>query len=91
MSITTLKEYVCKEFAVKKKELEILGYNNIDRQAILCLVVNYGGMTLKEVGQKYGERSYFSVSKEVSSFRQRLVKDHKLQKQFKNILSNVQM
>ena len=35
------------------------GYNNIARQAILCLAVNYGGMTLKEVGQKYGARSYF--------------------------------
>ena len=52
------------------------GYNNIARQAILCLAVNYGGMTLKEVGQKYGALSYFSVSKAVSRFRQRLAKDH---------------
>ena len=71
--------------------IEIWQEKNIDRQAILCLAVNYDGMTLKEVSQKYGARSYFSVSKAVSRFRQRLVKDHKLQKQFKNILSNVQM
>jgi hypothetical protein len=54
ISINTLEEYVCKEFEVKKEELEIPGYNNIARQSMLCLAVNYGGMTLKEVSQKYG-------------------------------------
>ena len=46
-------------------------------------------MTLKEVGQTYGARSYFSVSKAVGRFRQRLAKDHTLKVKFKNILSNV--
>lgn len=91
MSINELEAFVCKEFEVKKEELEMPGYNNIARQAILCLAVNYGGMTLKEVGQKYGARSYFSVSKAVSRFRQRLAKDHTLNVKFKNILSNIQM
>ena len=72
---------------MKKEELEMPGYNNIARQTILCLAVNYGGMTLKEVGQKYGALSYFSVSKAVSRFRQRIAKDHTLNVKFKNILS----
>lgn len=66
-------------------------YNNIARQAIRCLAVNCGGMTLKEAGQKYGARSCFSVSKAVSRFRQRLAKEHTLKVKFKNILSIVQM
>ena len=44
---------------------------------------------LKATGQKYGVRSYFSVSKAVSRFRQRLAKDHTLNIKFKNVLSNV--
>ena len=44
---------------------------------------------IKEVGQKYGARSYFSVSKTVSRFRQRLAKDHTLKVKFKKYFVNV--
>ncbi|GJQ47904.1 MAG: hypothetical protein HKUEN01_02900 [Candidatus Kuenenia stuttgartiensis] len=91
ISVGTLEEHVCKEFGVKRETLEMSMYNNIARQTMLFLAVNHGGMTLKEVSQRYGARSYFSVSKAVSRFRQRLAKDHTIHKQFKKILSNVQM
>ncbi len=91
ITINRLGDIVCKEFEVKKEALRKPGYNNIARQTILCLAVNYGGMTLKETGQKYGARSYFCVCKAVSRFRQRLAKNHTLNRKFKNILSTVQM
>lgn len=48
--INRLEYIVCKAFEGKKEELEP-GYSNIARQTIRSLAVNYGGMTLKEVGQ----------------------------------------
>ncbi|MCF6147599.1 MAG: hypothetical protein E3K37_02965 [Candidatus Kuenenia sp.] len=89
--VETLEEHVCNEFEIKRETLEMPMYNNVARQAMMFLAVNHGGMTLKEVSQRYGARSYYSVSKAVSRFRQRVAKDHTLHKRFRKILSNVQM
>ncbi|MEE9165727.1 MAG: transposase, partial [Nitrospinota bacterium] len=66
--IHKFEQLVCKEFEIKKDDLKKLTYNNIARMAIIYLAFNYGGLTLREIGQRYGGISDSAVNKVVSRF-----------------------
>lgn len=89
--IGEMERLVCREFNVIEDNLRKATYNNITRNAMMYLAVKYCGMTLKEAGQRYGGANYSAVGKAISRFKERLIHNHKLNKQIRQILSNVKM
>lgn len=91
VSIVELEKLVSKEFEVEEANLKKATYNNKARIAIIYLTTNYGGLTLKEAGQRYGGVGYSAVGKAISRFQESLKKDRDLDRKIKNIMSNVKM
>lgn len=89
--IGEMQRLVCKEFNVVEDDLRKAIYNNTARNAIRYLTVRYCGLTLKEAGERYGGANYSAVGKAISRFKERMTDDRKLNKQIKQILSNVKM
>ncbi len=89
--VNRYEQLVCKEFEISKQDLRKLTYNNIARMSMIYLAYNYCGLTLRVIGQRYGEISDSAVNKVVSRFRIRLSKDKKLNAKIKKIVSNGEM
>ena len=91
ISVTKFEEVVCEEFQVEKEELKARKYNNIARMAIIYLAVHHCGFSLKKAAARYNAVSYFSISKSSSRFESLLLKDSKLNKKIKRIVSKSKM
>jgi len=91
ISVNKFEHLVCEMFKLKKGDLRKRAYNNIARMAMVYLAFDYCGLTLKDIGQRYGEISETAVNKVVSRFRFRLSKDKKLNNKIKMIVSNGEM
>ncbi|MGR3302447.1 MAG: transposase [Candidatus Scalindua sp.] len=89
--VNKYEKLVCKEFEIRKEGLKKLTYNNIGRMAIIYLAFNYCGLTLREIGQKYGGISDSAVNKIVARFSTRLAKHKKLNNKIKKIVSSGEM
>jgi REP element-mobilizing transposase RayT len=86
-SVNKYEQLVCKEFEIRRQGLKESTYNNIARNSIIYLAYNYCGLSLRVIGERYGGISDSAVNKVVSRFRNRLLKDKKLNTKIKKIVS----
>ena len=89
--VSKFEQLVCNELETRKEDLKKHAYNNIARMAMVYLAFNYCGLTLKEIGQRYGGISESAVNKVVGRFSTRLSKNKKLNAKIDKIVSNGEM